>query len=278
MTAGAWARPAAYPPPVARLSPAPDQPSAVAGALGDNDWSQLAVEGLGTTVGLAVRGGGPGLLIDARQLLDDLDRKWNPARPESLVAQIEAADGQAVPLDDDTYALIEASMAAAEVTGGAVGSEGLILNPMLTRVAAPEGAVLDVDDLARARAADAVAEALVEAGAEGAVVDVGGALRLAGSVAEGSAWVVVVPDADDEVGNGPGRARIGIAEGACVTVERPTAALASLTVLAPDAASAMVLAAAADPERLAASGLPGLIVRDDGGTEPVGGIEAFLRA
>jgi thiamine biosynthesis lipoprotein len=262
---------------VARLSPAPDQPSAVAGALGDNGWSQLEVESLGTRVGLAIRGGGPGLLIDARQLLDDLDRKWNPARPESLVAQIEAADGQAVPVDDDTYALVEASLVAAEATDGAVGSEGLTLNPMLTRVTAPDGAVLDVDDLARARAADTVAEALVEAGAEGAVVDVGGALRLAGSVAEGSAWVVTVPDPDDEDGHRPGRARLGIAEGACVTVERPTAALASVTVLATDAATAMVLAAAADPERLAASGLPGLIVHADGRAEPVGGVEAFLR-
>ena len=262
---------------MARLSPAPNQPSAVAGALGDNGWSQLEVESLGTTVGMAVRGGGPGLLIDGRQLLDDLDRKWNPARPESLVAQIEAADGQAVPVDDDTYALIEASVAAAETTDGAVGSEGLALNPVLTRVTAPEGAVLDVDDLARARAADTVAEALVEAGADGAVVDVGGALRLAGSVTEGSAWVVTVPDTDDESRDGPGRARLGIAEGACVTVERPTAALASVTVLAPDAAAAMVLAAAADTERLAASGLPGLVVHGDGATELVGGIEAFLR-
>jgi len=99
---------------VARLSPAPDQPSAVAGALGDHGWSQLDVTALGTGVRLAVRGGGPGLLIDARQLLDDLDRKWNPARPESLVAQLEAADGAAVPVDDDTFALVEASVAAAE--------------------------------------------------------------------------------------------------------------------------------------------------------------------
>ena len=72
---------------MARLSPAPDQPSAVAGALGDHGWSQLDVGALGTAVRLAVRGGGPALLIDARQLLDDLDRKWNPARPDSLVAQ-----------------------------------------------------------------------------------------------------------------------------------------------------------------------------------------------
>ena len=260
---------------MARLSPAPDQPSAVAGALGDHDWSQLDVNALGTVARLAVRGGGPVLLIDARQLLDDLDRKWNPTRPGSLVAQLEGSNGSAVPLDDDTFALVEASVAAAEATDGAVGSEGLVLNAVLTRVSVPAGAVLDLDDLARARAADTVAEALVEAGAEGAVVDVGGALRLAGTVGDGRAWVVVVPDPDDP--DGPTLAELGLAEGAAVTIDRPTSDLVSVTVLAPDAATAVVLAAAADPDAIATSGRPALVIDDGGAPRHLGGIEAYLR-
>ena len=247
-------------------------PTAVAGALGDHGWSQLDVGALGTAVRLAVRGGGPALLIDARQLLDDLDRKWNPARPDSLVAQLEGAGGAAVPLDDDTYTLVEASVAAADATGGAVGSEGLVLNAVLTRVAVPEGAVLDVDDLARAQAADLVAEALVEAGAEGAVVDVGGALRLAGTVGDGRAWVVEIPDPD-----GPASAELGLAEGAAVTIERPTSELVSVTVLAPDAATAAVFAAAADEAGIVASGHPALLVDADGTHRRLGGVEAYLR-
>ena len=219
---------------------------------------------------------GPRLLIDARQLLDDLDRKRNPARPNSLVAQLEAGRGAAVPVDDDTFALVEASVAAAEATGGAVGSEGLALNPVLTRVTVPADAVLDLDDLARARAADTVVEALVEAGAEGAVVDVGGALRLAGTVGDGRAWVVVVPDPDGEP-DGPNLAELGLAEGAAVTIDRPTSALASVTVLAPNAATAVVLAAAADPDAIAASGRPALVIDDDGGRRTFGGVEAYLR-
>lgn len=267
---------ATYPPAVARLSPAPDQPSAVAGALGDHGWSQLDLTALGTGVRLAVRGGGPALLIDARQLLDDLDRKWNPGRPDSLVAQLEAAGGAAVPLDDDTFALVEASLAAAEATDGAIGSEGLTLNAILTRVAVPEGAVLDVDDLARARAADLVAESLVEAGAEGAVIDVGGALRLAGTVGHGRAWIVMVPDPDGEP-HGPDLASLGLAAGAAVTIDRPTAALASVTVLAPDATTAVVLAAAADLAAIETSGQPALVVGTDGVHRHLGGIEAYLR-
>lgn len=246
----------------------------MAGALGDNGWSQLDVPALGTTVRLFVRGGGPALLIDARQRLDDLDRRWNPARPDSLVAAVEAAAGSPVPVDDETFALIEASLRAAEATDGAVGSEGLVLNPTLTRVGVPAGAVFDVDDLARARMADSVAEAIVDAGADGAVVDVGGVLRLAGAVAEGSAWVVEVLDPDTDAV----RAELGIAEGAAATIERPTATLASVTVLAPDASTAVVLAAAADAGLIEAAGLPGLLVADDHQRLALGGVERFLRS
>lgn len=246
-----------------RLTPAPEEPSAVAGALGDTGWSQIDLPVLGTTAHLAVRGGGPGLLIDAQQLLDDYDRRWNPDRPDSLVAQIEAAEG-AVPVDDETFQLVSRSVEAAETTDGAVGSEGLVLNAVLTRITATDHSVFDVDDLARATVADRVAEALVDAGATGAVVDVDGALRLAGTVAEGSSWVVEVPDPEDLVGTSAPLARLGIAEGACATVERPTATIRSITVLAEDAASAMVLAAAGDPALLEAAGLPALIVTTDG--------------
>jgi thiamine biosynthesis lipoprotein ApbE len=255
---------------VPRLTPAPEEgPSAVAGALGDSGWSQLAFAVLGTSTALAVRGGSPGLLIDARQLLDDYDRKWNPARPESLVAQIEAAEGTPVPVDDDTFSLVEASVAAAELTDGAVGSEGLELNAVVTRVGAPEGSVFDVDDLARARVADAVAEELVERGAAGAVVDVGGVLRLAGSTAEGTTWAVEIGD--------PPVARFGIAEGAVATIGHPTRDVASATVLADRAVNAIVWAAAGDVAGIEASGLPALVVTEAGEHLALNGVDSFLR-
>jgi thiamine biosynthesis lipoprotein ApbE len=261
---------------VPRLTPAPEQPSAVAGALGDNGWSQLSLEVLGTYAFLAVRGGGPGLLIDARQLLDDYDRKWNPTRPESLIAQVEAAGGAAVPVDDETFHLVQASVEAASLTDGAVGSEGLDLNAVLARVGAPEGAVFDVDDQARATVADRVAEALVDAGALGAVVDVGGALRLAGTVAEGSAWVIDVADPDADPDDPP-VVRLGIAEGAAATVEHPTSELASVTVLADEAATAVVWAAAGDVDAVEASGHPALVRPVEGEPQLLNGIDAFLR-
>ncbi len=258
-----------------RLTPAPDQPSAVAGALGDDDWSELELGALGTWGRVAVRGGGPGLLIDARQRLDDLDRLWDPSRPDSLVAQIESTPGQPVPVDDATFALVEASLAAAEATGGVVGSTGVQLNALLTRVTLEVDGVLDVDDLARAQAVDLVAEGLLEGGAAGAVVELGGARRLAGTPGTDRAWVVEVGDPDDPDAV---LATLGLAEGAAVTVDRPTAKVLSVTVLAPDAASAAVLAAEGDPERVAASGQPALVVHDDRTTDRLGGIEGFLRS
>jgi thiamine biosynthesis lipoprotein len=263
---------------VPRLTPAPEEPSAVAGALGDHGWSQLDIPVLGTVARLAVRGGGPGLLIDAQGLLEDLDRRWNPARPESLIAQIEAGGGDAVPVDDETFALVEASVAAAEQTDGAVGSEGLDLNALLTRVGAPVDAVFDVDDLARARTADLVAEALVDAGADGAVVDVEGVLRLAGTVADGSAWLVTVPHPDTPEDPDTDLATLGIAEGACATILRPTRDLLAITVLAPDAMAAVVLAASGDPALLTASDLPGLVFAADGrDAQRIGPVGDFLR-
>jgi thiamine biosynthesis lipoprotein ApbE len=260
---------------VPRLTPAPDQPSAVAGALGEDDWSELELEALGTWGRVAVRGGGPGLLIDARQRLDDLDRLWDPSRPDSLVAQIEAAPGTPVPVDDTTFALVEASLAAAEATGGVVGSSGIQLNAMVTRVTLDADGVLDVDDLARAQAVDLVAEGLVESGAVGAVVELGGTRRLAGSPGTDRAWVVDIGDPDDHQAV---LATLGLAEGAAVTVDRPTAAVLSVTVLAPDAASAAILAAEGDPGRVAGSGFPALVVHDDRTVDHLGGLEDFLRA
>jgi thiamine biosynthesis lipoprotein ApbE len=259
---------------VPRLTPAPEQPSAVAGALGEDDWSELEIEGLGVTGRVAVRGGGPGLLIDARQRLDDLDRLWGPTRPDSLVAQIEAAPGQPVAVDDATYTLVEASLAAAAATQGVVGSSGIQLNPLVTRVTLEPDGVLDVDDLARAQAVDLVAGGLVESGAAGAVVELDGTRRLAGSPGTDRAWVVDVrhPDGDGRV-----LATIGLGEGAAVTVARPTAAILSVTVLAPEAAAAAVLAAEGDPQRLADSGLPALVVHADGRVEHLGGVDGFLR-
>ena len=255
---------------MARLSPAPDQPSVVAGALGDSAWSRLDLDAFGGPVVVAVRGGGPALLVDGRQAVVDADARWNPRRPGSLTAAMEA--GGPVPVDDETFALVEASVEAAELTGGAVGSTGIEANAVIGRVTVrPEG-VLDLEDLARAWCADQVAESLVEAGAEGAVVDVAGALRLAGSPGPDRAWVVDVP--------GPGGApvaAVGLAEGACVTVLRPTAALASVTVLAPDARTAIVPAAAADLDLLAATGLPAVVVADDGTVEVLGPADGFLR-
>ena len=50
-----------------------------------------------------------------------------------------------------------------------------------------------------------------------------------------------------------------------------------MTVLAPNAATAVVLAAAADVGVIGASGRPALVVADDGGHRHFGGVEAYLR-
>jgi ApbE family len=237
---------------MARLSPAPEQQSEVAGALGADDWADLEFEALGTWVLLAVRGGGPGLLIDARQRIAELDHRWNPDVPGSMIAALNAAAGRPVPVDDDTYALVER-----------VRHEGVVLDPVLTRITVPEGQPLGLEGLAWGFAADLVAEGLVEAGAGGAVVDIGGVLRLDGATHEDSAWRAEVHDSDGRL-----MTTVGLAEGGMAT-------WGQVTVLAPEATHAAELAMGADAAQIEAAGLPALLVGDHGEVTRLGDFARF---
>ncbi len=251
---------------MARLSPAPDQPSEVAGSLGADDWAELEFDALGTWARLAVRGGGPGLLIDGRQRIGELDRRWNPAHPDSTVAALNAMTGRAIPVDDDTYSLVERVASACEQTGGRVGCPGLVLDPVLTRVTVPEGQVLDLEGLAWGYAADLVADGLVEAGAGGAVVEIGGVLRLDGATHEESTWRAEVVDPDGTV-----LTAVGLAEGALAT-------WGAATVLAPEATTAAELALTGDRDLIEAAGLPALLVGDDGELTRLGEFRRYERS
>jgi FAD:protein FMN transferase len=255
---------------VPRLSPAPEQPSEVAGALGADDWAELEFEAFGTWAHLAVRGAGPGLLLDGRERLAELDRRWNPAHPDSTVAALNAAAGHAVPVDDDTYELAERVVNVCRITEGKVGCQGLGLDPLLTRVTVPEGEELDLEGLGWGYAADVVAEGLVEAGAKAAVVDVGGVVRVDGGTHEANGWRTEIRDpsapGDDMV------TVVGLAEGGLAT-------WGPITVLADDAITAVELALSGqgDPALVEASGVPALLVGQGGELTRLGEFRRYER-
>jgi thiamine biosynthesis lipoprotein len=133
------------------------------------------------------------------------------------------------------------------------------------RVALGEGVAFDPGGIAKGHTADLVAEELMEAGARGALVNIGGDLRVVGDP-ESDAWSIDIANPFDDASEPIGQ--IGLTEGGLATSSplrrrwqapdgtaahhmldprtgRPARIdVASLTVTAPDAATAEALATA----------------------------------
>lgn len=92
----------------------------------------------------------------------------------------------------------------------APGCRGLVVVPRLGIVRAPHGVHLDPGGIGKGLAADLVATALVADGATGALVSVGGDLRVAG-VAPDHGWTVEIDHGRGPVG------RVGLCAGAVAT-------------------------------------------------------------
>ncbi len=90
----------------------------------------------------------------------------------------------------------------------------IVLVPALPAVMLPEGVSIDPGGIGKGLAADIVASELVEQGADGALVDLGGDLRVIGEHPDGgSAWPVIV---DPEVPGIEGY-QVGLADGGIAT-------------------------------------------------------------
>lgn len=177
------------------------------------------------------------------------------------------------------------------------------LDARTAMVHAPAGLHLDLGGIGKGRAADLVYTQLMEDGATGACVDLGGDLRLGGSTAEGTGWAVVV---DDPFRPGADLAVVGLTSGAVTTssthkrrwptsggeahhlLDPRTAApartdLLAVTVLAAEAAwgeahSKAALVAGRDEGRalIERAGLSALFVDGTGATETVGSFADFV--
>jgi thiamine biosynthesis lipoprotein len=71
---------------------------------------------------------------------------------------------------------------------------GIAIDVDGARLRVPPGVRIDLGGIGKGLAADLVAEALVAAGAAGALVDVGGDLRATGASPDGEGWAVEVED------------------------------------------------------------------------------------
>jgi thiamine biosynthesis lipoprotein len=99
---------------------------------------------------------------------------------------------------DRTFRRVAPNGPAAPTTRSAPGCDGVRIDREHGTVELPAGIQLDLGGIGKGFAADLVATGLVERGAVGACVALGGDVRVAGDAAAGAAWLVPIEDPRDE--------------------------------------------------------------------------------
>ncbi|GIU89756.1 MAG: FAD:protein FMN transferase [Acidimicrobiia bacterium] len=170
----------------------------------------------------------------AQRRIADLEARWSRFLPHSEVSRCNELAGRPVAVSAETFLLFERAVEGwratkgrfdptvgdalvrlgytrtfAEVAGGAgtarragdaapaPGCGGILLDPVVRAVTLPRGVRFDPGGIGKGLAADLVAAELVTAGVAGALVSLGGDLRVAGDPPDGDAWDVVVEDPFD---------------------------------------------------------------------------------
>jgi thiamine biosynthesis lipoprotein len=291
---------------------------------------------MGTDVTVLVLGGPSDAGARAAREIERLEEQWSRFRPTSELCALNAAAGAPVLVSPELFDLVDRAVRAWRDTAGrydptvlpaviaagydrdfdAVAAEGagpateptpapgcgaIELDPRLHAITLPAGVALDLGGIGKGYAADLVARDLVEHGASGALVNLGGDLRALGAAPEPHGWVVAV---DDPLATGT-TGMLALTEGAIATstrlkrawqrdgrtlhhlidprTGRPAASgLASVTVVSGEAWRAEVLAKAAfiaGPTHggsvVAEGGATGLLVLDDGRVVELEGLAPF---
>jgi thiamine biosynthesis lipoprotein len=188
---------------------------------------------MGAMAELVVVGGGVGLAEWANARIEQLERSWSRFRRDSelnhlcrragkgpvpaSVEMIEAI-GNALALwyvtdgrfdatvraalegcgYDRTFRLVAPSGPPAPTPVPSPGCDGVHVDRERSAVTLPAGVQLDLGGLGKGLAADLVATGLVERGAFGACVSLGGDVRVAGHPPSGTAWSIPIEDPLDE--------------------------------------------------------------------------------
>ena len=295
---------------------------------------------MGSEAHLLAVGGDQRLLDDAEQRLLDLEEKWSRFLPGSEVSRLNAQPGQELAVSHDTVLLFSAAVEANRLTlgwfdptvlaallvkgytsnrygageecrigwqptaGAAPGCRGIDIDPILNSVRLPAGTGFDPGGIGKGLAADLVTEEMIQAGASGALVNLGGDLRVRGRAPETDFWVVDIEDPfnpdlpvlavrmiegavassstlirnwvhrgraehhliDPQTGDGPanGVVAASVVAGSGWMAE----AFSKVAMLAPTPLDAL--------ELIDGAGLSGLVVKEDGTVEVSSGLGAFL--
>ena len=191
--------------------------------------AHLAFRAMSTDVTVTVVGADLDALEWARNRVCELEHRWSRFLSDSDISRLNRAEGAAVEVHADTVTAVRAACAAWLVTEGcfdptvhdsllrlgyddtidvvrqrgggsptvslpAPGCDGIEFDETRAVVRLPAHVRLDLGGIGKGLAADLAVAGLLEGGADGALVSVGGDLRVAGTPPNGDAWVIEIED------------------------------------------------------------------------------------
>ena len=178
---------------------------------------------MGSDAQVIVVGGSSHLIDTAEQRTRDLERRWSRFLDTSEVSRLNREAGQFVAVSSETVELIRAAQQAWRMSGGAfdptvlgamiragydrsfdqigpattggtsvlgIGVADIEIDGQAVRL--PPRTGFDPGGIGKGLAADMVSGELIEAGAEGVCVSLGGDVRVRGNGPEGGAWTLAV--------------------------------------------------------------------------------------
>jgi thiamine biosynthesis lipoprotein len=288
---------------------------------------------MGSDAHLIVVGGAGCLAGDAIRRIEDLEQRWSRFRAGSEVNELNRRAGEPVGVSEETALLVRRAVDAWHLSGGAF--DPTILGAVIRagydrsfddlgavtpagrsslglgaadihidgrRIRLPSGTGFDPGGIGKGLAADLVVGELLASGAQGACVNLGGDVRVAGTGPDGGHWTIGI----EHPGALPPLALLGVSDGAVATSTTlrrrwltegewrhhlidPQTGLPSDTdlvltsVVAAEAwfaevlAKAVLLAGSAHPfDILGGTGAVGLAVDADGRVHTTPGLTAFL--
>jgi thiamine biosynthesis lipoprotein len=205
---------------------------------------------MGSTAHVTVVGGANGLVEAARERLDDLEARWSRFIPSSEISRLNHAEGRPCLVSEETRLLVRRALDGYTVTAGRFdptllgavlragyvesfdrrppcprgsgstlrsGAHRIEIDEAAGTVRVPVGVGFDPGGIGKGLAADLVSAELIEQGAMGVSVNVGGDLRVRGDAPDGEAWRIAI---DDPWGPTEPIARIRLRDGAVATSSR----------------------------------------------------------
>ncbi len=190
----------------------------------------LSFRAMGSPCRLVADGCDETALAEARELIDDLERRWSRFLPESEISDLNRTPGDLTIVSEWTYRLVEAAAEAqvrtgglfhplmldqlielgyhspwqeAPATSGSVAAAPATHQPIelfapIRAVRLPPGTRLDPGGIGKGLAADLATEFLVGRGATTSSVELGGDLRVTGQAWYGPSWRIGVADPFDD--------------------------------------------------------------------------------